>query len=167
MLQRLFSIRGAVLGAALLVAAPAAAQDLTPLPAATTGTWSYGVGAGFSASPNQFLIRAHLDSPDLPQQFLDRLTFRPNVELGLGNGMTRAMVNLDFALWVPFPNTPWSAYASVGPGLAIDKPSGENTTVGGSVTFGVGFQHQKGLFGELTYSTGEARVIVGYVIGHK
>jgi hypothetical protein len=108
--------------------------------------------------PEPFIIGGHLESPNLPQQFLQRLTFRPTFEIGIGDDDTRVMTHLEFALWAPFPQSPWSAYVVAGPGLQIS----ENPA--GVVTFGVGFQHDKGYFGELKYLSGEARLVGGMVL---
>jgi hypothetical protein len=120
--------------------------------------WTAGARAGFSLSPDQFIVGGHLESPDLPQQFLERLTFRPTFEVGISDDDTRVMAHLEFALWAPFPDTPFSAYAVIGPGLELSN------NAGGVVTFGVGVQHEKGYFAELKYLSGEARIVGGLTI---
>lgn len=137
---------------ALVLSVPSVALAQSP---ARASEWSAGARAGFSLSPDQFIVGGHLESPDLPQQFLERLTFRPTFEVGVSDADTRVMIHLEFALWAPFPDTPFSAYAVVGPGLELSN------SAGGVVTFGVGVQHDKGYFAELKYLSGEARIVGG------
>jgi hypothetical protein len=141
----------------LVLPASAAAQGAAA-GATSTNDWAFGGRAGFSFSPDQFIIGGHLESPPLSQQFLSRLTFRPTFEIGIGDDNTRVMTHLEFALWAPLPRTPWSLYAVVGPGLEFADQTG------GVVTFGVGAQHDKGYFGELKYLSGEARVVGGMIL---
>jgi hypothetical protein len=141
--------------AAVLLAIPASAAAQAP---ATSTDWTYGARAGVSFSPDQFVFGGHLESPNLPQQFLERLTFRPSLEVGIADEENRVMAHLEFALWAPFPQTPWSAYVVVGPGIEFTNETS------GVVTFGVGFQHEKGYFGELKYLSGEARLVGGIML---
>jgi hypothetical protein len=137
----------------LAVPAIASAQGTDP-------EWGYGVRGGASFSPDQFVIGGHLESPDLPQQFLSRMTLRPTALLGVGSDDTRLIVTMEIALSAPIPQTPWSVYTVLGPGIQF---TGNNT--GGLVSLGVGLQHDKGYFGELTYlGGGEAQLVVGYVL---
>lgn len=138
---------------ALALPAQAAAQS-----AAASNDWGYGVRAGGSFSPDQIIVGGHVESPNLPQQFLQKLTFRPTFEIGIGNDNTRVMTHLEFALWAPLPRTPWSLYVVAGPGIEFSNDTG------GVVTFGVGAQHEKGYFGEMKYLSGEARIVAGYVL---
>ena len=143
-----------VLTMLLSLPAAAAAQGTPP----ASNDWAIGGRAGFSFSPDQFIVGVHTESPPLSQQFLDRLTFRPTLEIGIGDDDTRVMVHLELALSAPLPRTAWSIYAVVGPGIEFSN------TTGGVVTFGVGARHEKGYFGELRYLSGEARVVGGMVL---
>lgn len=138
---------------AISVPAAAAAQSAAP-----KLDWTAGVRAGFSLSPDQFIVGGHVESPDLPQQFLERLTFRPTLEIGISDEDTRVMAHLEFVLWAPFPDTPFSAYAAVGPGLELSN------NPGGVVSFAAGLQHQRGFFAELKYIQGEARIVGGMTL---
>ena len=62
------------------MAAPAIAQTI-------------GARAGVSVNPEQFYFGAHAETPSLA----DRLRFRPNVEIGLGDDITIAAFNVEFA----------------------------------------------------------------------
>lgn len=140
----------------LAVPAAAAAQGVTP-GATASNDWAFGGRAGFSVSPDQFIIGGHVESPALSQQFLSRLTFRPTFEIGVGDSDTRVMTHLEFALWAPLQRTAWSLYAVVGPGIEFADDAH------GVVTFGVGAQHEKGYFAELKYLSGEARIVGGMI----
>ena len=70
--------------AATLFAVPAAAQDV-------------GVRAGVSADPDQFYFGGHFETAPL----VDRLHFRPNVEIGVGDNVTLVAVNVEFAYHFP------------------------------------------------------------------
>ena len=153
--SRLF-VRGLLCVALLSLPAAASAQA-----GSADDMWSFGARAGICRAPNEFLIGGHLESPALPQKFLEKLTFRPSIEILHGDGITETMVQLELAMWAPIPRSPWSAYVVAGPGLAFRDGGG------GVITFGVGFQHEKGFFGELKYQSGQARVIGGYVFTRK
>ena len=56
-----------------------------------------GIRAGVSADPDQFFFGGHIESRPL----IERLTFRPNVELGIGDDLTVFTGNLEFVYSVP------------------------------------------------------------------
>jgi len=145
------AIVGAV-GVLLVWAAPAAAQA------------HVGLRAGVSGGPGQFVFGAHVDTPEL----ITSLTFRPNVEVGVGDNRTLAGVNVEFAYWIPITDTDWKVYFPVGPALVITSHHGDHgdTNVGGGFNLGVGVQHVRGLFTELKAGFGRSpsvRFSVGYV----
>jgi hypothetical protein len=114
-----------------LFAAPAAAQR------------SYGLRAGVSAEPDQFYFGGHLETGPL----VDRLVFRPNVEIGVGNDTT--LVGLNFELAYKFQTRhPWQPYALGGPALNIVHTNGDSEAQGG-FNFGLGLEHRGGLFAEV------------------
>jgi hypothetical protein len=69
----------------LAVAAPAAAQ------------WEPGVRAGVSADPDQFYFGGHVETRPL----IDRLSFRPNVEVGFGDDCDTCRAQLRVRLLDP------------------------------------------------------------------
>ena len=75
------------------------------LPAAAQGL---GVRAGASVDPDQFYFGGHLDTGPIA----DRLHFRPNVEIGLGDDVTLVAFNIEFAYFFP-PAGGWSFSRSV------------------------------------------------------
>lgn len=117
---------------AIALAAPAHAQSKA------------GVRAGVSGDPDQFYFGGHIETKPL----IDHLTFRPNVEVGLGDDITLVTANIEFAYWIPIRNKPWSVYLGGGPALVIGDRH-DDTDVGGGFNILVGVQHRKGLFTEL------------------
>ena len=119
------------LAALTLVATPAYAQA------------GYGVRAGVSGDPDQFFFGGHIETRPIARN----LTFRPNVEIGVGDGLTLVALNIEFAYRLPIDSTNWRIYAGGGPAANIysngdtDMHPGFNLLIGG--------QHRRGLIVEL------------------
>lgn len=138
---------GAVLAAGVAAApATARAQDV-------------GVRAGVSVDPDQFYFGGHFESAPL----IDRLRFRPNVEIGVGDETTLVGFNVEFAYFFP-TRSPWQLYAGGGPALnVIDVHDETDAEPGLNVLVGV--QHSKGLFFEFkvgAFDSPEFKFGVGY-----
>jgi hypothetical protein len=122
-------------GAALLIGAlhvsspPAYAQE-------------FGVRAGVSVDPDQFYFGGHFQTEPL----IDRLRFRPNVEIGLGDDQTVVGFNVEFAYFFQTRN-PWQLYAGGGPALNLITFN-DNTEAEGGFNALVGVEHARGLFFE-------------------
>ncbi len=125
---------------------------------ATVGLWSAplhaqeraGARAGVSADPEQFYFGGHIESAAL----VDRLSFRPNIEIGLGDGLTLVALNVEFVYDVPIQGRPVRVYLGGGPAANIftfrdGRPRPGGTDVGGGFTLLVGVEHRDGLFAEL------------------
>jgi hypothetical protein len=111
--------------------APAAAQQ------------GAGVRAGVSSDPDQFYFGGHVETGPL----VDRLHFRPNIEIGLGDDLTVIALNFEFAYHFP-SRRPWALYVGGGPALNIVDHDEDTEAEGGfNVLFGV--EHNEGLFVEL------------------
>jgi hypothetical protein len=114
---------------------------LAPISAAAQS--SYGVRAGVSAEPDQFYFGGHYETRPL----VDHLTFRPNVEFGVGNDVT--LVGINFELAYKFQTRhPWKPYALGGPALNIVHSNGDSSAQGG-FNLGAGIEHRAGLFAEV------------------
>lgn len=126
----------------------------------------FGLRAGASVSPDQFFFGGHIQSgPIIPH-----LTFRPNLELGLGSNLTTTAVNLEFAYWIPLRGQPFDIYFGGGPALNIysTNGNGRNTQVQGGFNFLAGLQHKKGLFGEIkvgAIDSPDFKLMIGYSFG--
>ena len=117
-----------------VVAAPAWAQS------------SAGIRAGVSGSPDQFFFGGHVETGPVAEH----TTFRPNVEVGVGDGLTLLAINLEFAYHVPLKRHPWTVYFGGGPSAIISSPRGRNgSDVGGGFNIMLGIQAHRGLFTEL------------------
>ncbi len=124
-----------------------------------------GVRAGVSAGPDQFFFGGHIESRPLT----GRLTFRPNVEVGVGDGLTVLAINLEFIHSVPWPRHPWRLYFGAGPAALIysehDGRRGGDDGAGGGLNVVVGGQHRDGLLVELKVGlvdSPELKITVGY-----
>jgi hypothetical protein len=102
------------------------------------------VRAGVSADPDQFYFGAGYETAEL----LDRLRFRPNFELGIGDDATLATVNFEFAYRIPMRRKPWHVYVGAGPALVITHAH-DNTDAGGGFNILLGLAHRRGLFTEI------------------
>jgi hypothetical protein len=71
----------------------AAAIGLLILPLAAAAQEGVGVRVGVSADLDQFLFGEHMETGPL----LERLVFRPNTEIGIGNDLIVIGLNFEFA----------------------------------------------------------------------
>ena len=129
-------------------AAPAVAQTV-------------GIRAGVSINPEQFYFGGHVQSPPL----VDRVHFRPNLEIGLGNGTTLTAFNLEFAYLFRSPEA-WSVYAGAGPALNLTHREG-NTSAEPGANVLVGVAHEDGLFAEIkigALDSPRVKVGIGYAV---
>jgi hypothetical protein len=144
------------LAIALTFAVPAAAQS------------SYGIRAGVSGDPDQFVFGGHFETHEL----MDDLTFRPNAEIGVGDHLTTVAINLEFASWIPLDNQSWRLYLGGGPAVNVwsfdsgHRGRGNDSNVGGGFNVMVGVQHDGGLFTEVkvgAIDSPSVKWVVGYV----
>ena len=119
-----------------------------------------GVRAGVSGDPDQFYVGAHYETTP----FADHLTFRPNLEVGVGSDVTLVAGNLEFAYHIPLKHQPWTLYAGGGPAFNIFHVAGDTSTEGGFNIL-VGVEHQQGVFFELKFGAFDSPTVklgVGY-----
>jgi hypothetical protein len=121
-----------------------------------------GVRVGASNDPDQFVFGGNYETKPL----VDRVTFRPNVEIGLGNDVTVTTFNFELAYHFDYPSSkPWNVYAGGGPALVWAHSHG-NSQTGGGFNFLVGIQSRQGLFGEVKAGVMDSpnfKFIIGYV----
>jgi hypothetical protein len=126
-----------VLSAFMLAAGTASAQS------------GFGVRAGASATPDQFYMGAHVDVAEI----VERFWFRPNAEVGFGNGLTLFSLNGEFVYDIPLKSsTRWVPYVGGGPAFLIGTvrtPVGRITDTGGGFNFVGGMRQRKGFMGEI------------------
>jgi hypothetical protein len=124
-----------------------------------------GVRAGVSADPDQFVIGMHYETAPI----VDRLRFRPNIEIGFGDDVTLIAINPEFAYWLPIKSRDWGVYVGGGPGINIynfDRGGDDDTDVEPGLNIMFGLQHRKGLFTELKIGAVDSpdfKFLVGYV----
>ena len=120
-----------LLGALFVLTVPAVAQDA-------------GLRGGLSVDPDQFYFGGHIETSPL----VDRIHFRPNVEVGFGDDITLIGANMEFVY--KFPNRrDWGLYAGGGPALNVymfDNVDDSETDAGLNLLLGV--ENSRGLFFE-------------------
>lgn len=134
--------------AALFFVLVLACLALPPNASAQSANPSFGVRVGVSGSPDQFYLGAHYDTGYIFEQ----LSFRPNLEVGLGDNRTTVAANFEFAYWIPVRNKPYDIYVGGGPALNIyryDLPDGSSTDAKPGFNLLVGGTHRNGLFAEV------------------
>lgn len=102
-----------------------------------------GIQGGLSVDPDQFYFGGHVETPPL----VDRLHFRPNVEVGFGDDLTLITANMDFVYKFPTNRTGWGLYAGGGPALNVYMFDDDSNSEAG-VNFLVGVYQARGLFFE-------------------
>ena len=138
------------------------------LPWSVGAQQSVGVRLGVSADPDQFLFGGHLETGPL----LERLVFRPNAEIGVGDDLIVIGLNFEFAFKIALDDQAWTPYLGAGPAVNIIYPSdsgrgrGDNdTSVEGGFNILIGVEHDGGLFTELkvgALDSPDLKFIVGY-----
>jgi len=118
----------------ILLAGPASAQGA-------------GIRGGVSIDPDQVYVGGHYETAPL----VDRLHFRPNLEVGLGDNVTHIGVNMEFVYKFPRRNG-WAIYTGGGPAVNFynhDNAAGEgDTSTEGGLNLLVGAEQTGGLFFE-------------------
>ena len=120
-----------LLVALFALTSPAAAQD-------------GGVRAGLTVDPDQFYFGGHLETSPL----VDRLYFRPNLEVGFGDDLTLIAANMEF-VYKFASRSGWRLYAGGGPALNVymfDAADDSETDAGLNLLVGV--ENSDGLFFE-------------------
>lgn len=136
-----------LVGVGLLLSSPVLAQTV-------------GVRAGASVDPDQFFFGGHYETVPLA----DRVTFRPNLEFGVGDDLK--LIALNFELAYKFPTSkPWGVYAGAGPALNVFRIRDHSDTEGGFNVL-LGIEHQQGLFGEIkagALNSPNFKLTIGYI----
>ena len=138
---------------------------LVVVTAASAAAQNAGVRAGVSGSPDQFFFGLHYETEPL----VDRVHFKPNLEVGVGNDQTLVAINLEFVGKFPIQREPWTVYVGAGPALVIHRFNTPGTTdTGGGFNILLGVEHTRGLFTELKVGmidSASVKFAVGYIFG--
>jgi hypothetical protein len=123
----------------------------------------FGFRAGASADPDQFHFGVHFVSDPL----VPNLSFRPNLELGVGSSRTTIAANLEFAYRIPIPKTSFAPYIGAGPALNVYRFKGGGSDTGGGFNVLLGLEHKNGLFGEVkvgAIDSPEFKFTIGFTV---
>ena len=120
---------------------------MTLLPAAPVLAQDAGVRGGLTVNPDQFYFGGHIETSPL----VDRLYFRPNVELGIGEDLMLIAANMEF-VYKFLNRSGWGLYAGGGPALNVymiddgdsDTEAGFNVVVGAESSRGLFFEFKIG-----------------------
>jgi hypothetical protein len=103
-----------------------------------------GIRGGISVDPDQFYFGGHLETSPL----VDRLHFRPNVEVGFGDDIMLIAANMEFVYKFPRRGD-WTFYAGGGPALNIYTfDDVDDSETEGGLNLLVGAETARGLFFE-------------------
>jgi hypothetical protein len=119
-----------------------------------------GVQGGISVDPDQVYFGGHIRTAPL----IDRLRFRPSVDVGIGEDITMVALNFDFTYGFP-ARGPWNFYVGAGPSVNFRHNDGGDSNSGAGFDFLLGAQQRGGLFFELKVGAGDAANLkfgVGY-----
>ncbi len=114
--------------------------------ATSAQAWAQGPGVrgGLSIDPDQFYFGGHYETPAL----VDRLHFRPNLEVGIGDDVVTTAINFEFVYKFP-SRSPWRLYAGGGPAVNFYSFDNDNSETEGGFNFLIGAEQRNGLFFEL------------------
>ena len=130
-MTRFVTVVSFVVAMTTFAAMPAQAQDA-------------GIRGGVSVDPDQFYFGGHIETSPL----VDRLHFRPNVEIGFGDDIMLIAANMEFVYKFP-RRSGWGLYAGGGPALNVytfDDIDDSETEAGFNVL--IGAESNGGLFFE-------------------
>ena len=138
--------------AVLGIAAPAAAQGP-------------GVRGGVSVDPDQVYFGGHYETDAL----VDRLHFKPNLEVGIGDDLVATTINMEFVYKFP-TRSRWLLYAGGGPAINFysyddDGSGGDDTNTEGGLNLLFGVENRGGLFFEVkvgAFDSPDVKFGVGY-----
>ena len=124
---------------------------------------SVGVRAGASVDPDQFYFGGHFETDPI----VDRLHFKPNLEIGVGDDVTTIAVNMEFVYKFPVRRSPWTFYAGGGPAINYYNFENRSDTEGGFNLL-AGMQHENRVFFEVKGGLADSPDLkfgIGYVFG--
>lgn len=114
------------------------------VPAFASAQIAPGLRAGASVDPDQFYIGAHIETGPL----VERLVFKPNVEVGFGDDVTLAAFNFEFMWKFPQRSGAWGFYAGGGPAINLYQVDGPDDDAKPGFNFVGGIDHDRGFFFE-------------------
>lgn len=117
---------------------------MTAVPAVPAHAQDAGIRGGLSLDPDQFYFGGHLETSPL----VNRLHFRPNVEVGIGEDVMLIAANMEFVYKFP-RRSGWGFYAGAGPALNIIMiDERDDSEMEGGFNILLGAENSRGLFFE-------------------
>ena len=114
------------------------------VPALASAQVAAGLRGGGSIDPDQVYVGGHIETGPL----VERLVFRPNVEIGFGDDVTLAAFNFEFVWKFPRRRSQWGFYAGGGPAINLYQFDGPGDDVEPGFNFVGGVENRSGLFFE-------------------
>ena len=131
------------------------------VPAAAQGP---GVRGGVSIDPDQVYFGGHYETDAL----VDRLHFKPNLEVGIGDDVVATTINMEFVYKFP-SRSRWLLYAGGGPAINFysydDDGGGGDTNTEGGLNLLFGVENRGGLFFEVkvgAIDSPDVKFVVGF-----
>lgn len=103
-----------------------------------------GVQGGVSLDPDQFYFGGHIETTPL----VDRLRFRPSVDIGVGEDLVAVAGNFDFTYTFP-GGRQWNLYVGGGPSVNFYNADNGGDNTEGGFNFLIGAKQSRGLFFEM------------------
>jgi hypothetical protein len=122
------------------------------LPSPAAAQVSPGLRGGVSVDPDQVYVGGHLETEPL----IERLVFKPNVEIGFGDDVTLAAFNFEFLWKFPRRGTQWGFYAGGGPAINLYQFEGPGDDTEAGVNFVGGLENTRGFFFEFKVGAHES-----------
>jgi hypothetical protein len=125
---------------------------LLSLSAATPAFAQYfGVSAGASVDPDQFYIGGHAEVGPV----VDRVWFRPNIEIGFGDDVTLTALNFEVVYRYVPARSDWTVYGGGGPAINLYNFDNDTEAEGG-FNFVFGAEHRSGIFSQVKFGVGDS-----------
>ena len=106
-----------------------------------------GVRGGISIDPDQGYFGVHYETAPL----IDRLYFRPNAELGVGDDLLHVGLNMEFVYKFP-TRRGWHVYTGGGPALNFYRfDANDDTETEGGLNLMIGVEQTRGLMFEMKF----------------
>jgi hypothetical protein len=112
-------------------------------PALASAQIAGGLRAGASVDPDQVYIGGHIET----QPLVERLVFKPNIEVGFGDDVTLAAFNFEF-VWKFASQGQWAFYAGAGPTINMYQVDGDGDDTEPGFDFVGGLENPRGFFFE-------------------
>ena len=122
------------------------------LPASAAAQIAPGLRGGVSIDPDQVYVGGHIETEPL----VERLVFRPNVEIGFGDDVTLAAFNFEFLWKFPRRGSQWGFYGGGGPAINLYQFEGPGDDTEAGFNFVGGLETTRGFFFEFKLGVHES-----------